>query len=469
MIRMSVQEIADAVRGRVLGDAGAMVSGTVRTDSRAIEPGDIFVALPGETTDGHRFIESAVASGAALVIAEREVGIPVPLVIASDGVIALSDLARVVVSRVRAAGTMRVVAVTGSNGKTTTKNMLRAVLETQGATIAPRGSFNNEVGAPISMLGVDETTQFLIVEMGADAVGDLTKLVSVAMPDVAIVLTVGLAHIGKFGDIEQTARAKSEIVRDLPGSATAVLNRDDARVSAMAGVTSATARWFGLDDGGAPQPDAFIADDVRLTLDGTAFTLVHGGPRRTVTLRILGEHHVMNALATIAAVDALGVDLDAAVAALEAMDRAERWRMELLPAPDGVTVVNDAYNASPDSTAAALRSLAQLTRGRTRAIAVLGEMAELGDLAGEEHDRIGELVVRLNVDQLVVVGAGARRIHLAAIAQGSWDGESIFAADLDAAYDVICDLLQPGDVVLVKSSNSAGLRHLGDRLAGIPS
>ena len=306
MIRMSVQEIADAVRGRVLGDAGAMVSGTVRTDSRAIEPGDIFVALPGETTDGHRFIESAVASGAALVIAEREVGIPVPLVIASDGVIALSDLARVVVSRVRAAGTMRVVAVTGSNGKTTTKNMLRAVLETQGATIAPRGSFNNEVGAPISMLGVDETTQFLIVEMGADAVGDLTKLVSVAMPDVAIVLTVGLAHIGKFGDIEQTARAKSEIVRDLPGSATAVLNRDDARVSAMAGVTSATARWFGLDDGGAPQPDAFIADDVRLTLDGTAFTLVHGGSRRTVTLRILGEHHVMNALATIAAVDALG-------------------------------------------------------------------------------------------------------------------------------------------------------------------
>ena len=469
MIRMSVQEIADAVRGRVLGDAGAMVSGTVRTDSRAIEPGDIFVALPGETTDGHRFIESAVASGAALVIAEREVGIPVPLVIASDGVIALSDLARVVVSRVRAAGTMRVVAVTGSNGKTTTKNMLRAVLETQGATIAPRGSFNNEVGAPISMLGVDETTQFLIVEMGADAVGDLTKLVSVAMPDVAIVLTVGLAHIGKFGDIEQTARAKSEIVRDLPGSATAVLNRDDARVSAMAGVTSATARWFGLDDGGAPQPDAFIADDVRLTLDGTAFTLVHGGSRRTVTLRILGEHHVMNALATIAAVDALGVDLDAAVAALEAMDRAERWRMELLPAPDGVTVVNDAYNASPDSTAAALRSLAQVTRGRTRAIAVLGEMAELGDLAGEEHDRIGELVVRLNVDQLVVVGAGARRIHLAAIAQGSWDGESIFAADLDAAYDVICDLLQPGDVVLVKSSNSAGLRHLGDRLAGIPS
>ena len=188
-----------------------------------------------------------------------------------------------------------------------------------------------------------------------------------------------------------------------------------------------------------------------------------------MTLRILGEHHVMNALATIAAVDALGVDLDAAVAALEAMDRAERWRMELLPAPDGVTVVNDAYNASPDSTAAALRSLAQLTRGRTRAIAVLGEMAELGDLAGEEHDRIGELVVRLNVDQLVVVGAGARRIHLAAIAQGSWDGESIFAADLDAAYDVICDLLQPGDVVLVKSSNSAGLRHLGDRLAGIPS
>lgn len=469
MIALSAAEIAAAVRGRVVGDAAAVLRGTVRTDSREVEPGDVFVAMPGEVADGHDFIAAAVASGASLVIAEREVAIAVPVVVVERGVAALSDLAREVVARVRALGALRVIAVTGSNGKTTTKNMLRAALATAGATVAPSGSFNNEVGAPISMLRIDESTRFLVVEMGADAVGDIEKLVSIATPDVGIVLKVGLAHIGKFGDIQATARAKGELVRDLPPSATAVLNRDDALVAPMAATTAAAVRWFGLAHGRAEDPDAFIADDVRITLDGTEFDLLHDGIRRRVRLRILGEHHALNAIAAIAAVDAIGVDLDDAVAAIEAMDRAERWRMELLSGPDGVVVVNDAYNASPDSTAAALRSLAELTRGRGRAIAVLGEMAELGDLADDEHERIGLQVVRLNIDQLVVVGAGARRIHLAATQQGSWDGESVFAADQEAAYDVIRGLLQPGDVVLVKSSNSAGLRRLGDRLAGVAS
>ena len=469
MIPLSVAEIAAAVGGRMLGDPAAVISGTVRTDSREVAAGDVFVAMPGELTDGHLFVDAAVAAGAALVVAERELAVPVPLVVVPSGVLALSDLAREVVARVRALGRLRVVAVTGSNGKTTTKNMLRAVLERQGPTVAPRGSFNNEVGAPVSMLGIDADTRFLVVEMGADAAGDIEKLVSVAMPDVAIVLTVGLAHIGKFGDIERTAAAKGELVRDLPPTATAVLNADDPRVAAMAATTAARVRRFGLADGRPADEEAMLADDVRLTLEGTAFELVHAGRRRPVRLRILGEHHVMNALATLAAAEALGVDLDEAVAALEGMERAERWRMELLPAPDGVTILNDAYNASPDSMAAALRALVALTRGRARSIAVLGEMAELGEVAGEEHDRIGELVVRLNVDQLVVVGAGARRVHLAATAEGSWDGESVFAADLDDAYDVIRALLRSGDVVLVKSSNSAGLRRLGDRLAGVGS
>ena len=469
MIELTAAQIAAATDGVVLGDPGAVVAGTVQTDSRLVGPGDVFVALRGEVTDGHRFVGIAVAAGAALVIAEHEIDAPVPVVVVADGVVALSDLAREVVARVRALGRLRVVAVTGSNGKTTTKNMLRAVLQAQGKTVAPRGSFNNEVGAPISMLGVTESTEYLVVEMGADAVGDIRKLVSVVMPDVAIVLGVGLAHIGKFGDLEQTAIAKGEMVADLPTTATAVLNRDDPRVRAMP--TAARVRWFGLADDAADLAGAdestLLADDVRLTLDGTAFDVVHGAHRHPVRLRILGEHHAMNALATLSAAVAFGIDLPDAIASLEAMDRAERWRMELLRAPDGVTIINDAYNASPDSTAAALRALATITRGRARSIAVLGEMAELGDLAGEEHDRIGLQVVRLNIDQLVVVGTGARRLHLAATAEGSWDGESLFAPDLDAAYDVIRDLLQPGDVVLVKSSNSAGLRLLGDRLAGV--
>ena len=322
MIAMSAAHIAAVTAGTVHGNADTIVNGTVHTDSRLVTPGDVFVALPGEVTDGHRFIDAAIAAGAALVIAERESTLSVPLVVVANGVIALSDLAREVVARVRALGTLRVVAVTGSNGKTTTKNMLRAVLERHGETVAPRGSFNNEVGAPISMLGVTETTAFLVVEMGADGVGDISKLVSVVMPDVAIVLTVGLAHIGKFGSIEQTAIAKGELVIDLPPTATAVLNRDDPRVSAMP--TSAGVTWFGLGDGRTPDESTLLADDVRLTLDGTEFDVLHGDRRYPVRLRILGEHHALNAVATLAAALALGIDLPAAIAALEAMDRAER-------------------------------------------------------------------------------------------------------------------------------------------------
>lgn len=470
MIRMTVAEIAAAVGGRTFGSATLEVTGTVHTDSREVRPGDLFVAMPGAQTDGHRFVDAAVAAGAALIIAERPVEVPIPVIVVDRGLQALSDLARAVVARVRSRGSLKVVAVTGSNGKTTTKNMLREILQVQGPTVAPRGSFNNEVGAPITMLAIDEETRFLVVEMGADAVGDIAKLVAVAAPDIAIALTVGLAHIGKFGDIEQTALAKSEIVESLPESAIAVLNRDDPRVAAMATKTEAPVRWFGIGNGTVPgqrESAAMIARNVQLSLAGTQFDMHHADRVWPVQLRILGEHHVSNALAALTAAGELGVPLPSAIAALEGMGRAERWRMEVLPGPAGSVVINDAYNASPDSMAAALRTLASLTRGRNRAIAVVGEMAELGDSAGAEHDRIGELAVRLNLDLLVVVGPAARRVHLSATREGSWDGESVYAPDPDAAYDVLCGELRSDDVVLVKSSNSAGLRQLGDRLTGV--
>ncbi|MDP3208409.1 MAG: cyanophycin synthetase, partial [Rhodoglobus sp.] len=203
------------------------------------------------------------------------------------------------------------------------------------------------------------------------------------------------------------------------------------------------------------------------TSAGTAFTLETAGTRRRVQLRILGEHHVMNALATIAATLALGVSLDVSVPALEALSRAERWRMEVLTRSDGVVVINDAYNASPDSMAAALKTLAQIVGVDQRSVAVLGEMAELGEYADEEHDRVGRLAVRLNVRKLIVVGHAARHIHNAAGLEGSWDGESVLVATADEAYDVLRDDLQNGDVVLVKSSGSAELRFLGDRIAGV--
>jgi UDP-N-acetylmuramoyl-tripeptide--D-alanyl-D-alanine ligase len=462
MIALSRAEIAEIVGGRLVGDDAVLAPGEVHTDSRKATTGSIFFAMPGEFTDGHLFAAAAVTNGAVLVVAERELDLAVSQIVVPNGVTALAALAREVVARVRALGLLRVVAVTGSNGKTTTKNMLRAILELQGRTVAPRGSFNNHVGAPISMLDIDFDTRYLIVEMGASAIGEISQLISIVKPDVGIVLKVGLAHVGEFGGPDAVEIAKSEMVTDLDETDDAILNADDPRVVRMAGRTRARVTWFGL----AGSADV-RAEDVEATASGTAFTLVGPGVQQRVQLRILGEHHVMNALAAITGALALGVAIAESIAPLEQLVRAERWRMELLQRDDGVLVINDGYNASPDSMAAALKTLAQVITPEQRSIAVLGEMAELGEYADEEHDRIGRLIVRLNIQKLIVVGHNARHIHNAAGLEGSWDGESVLVADADEAYDLLRDQLRIGDVVLVKSSGSAGLRFLGDRIAGV--
>jgi UDP-N-acetylmuramoyl-tripeptide--D-alanyl-D-alanine ligase len=466
VIALGLAELEVVLGGRLVLPAGSgpeqTVSGSVETDSRLVTPGSIFFALPGEVTDGHLFAGDAVASGAALLIVERELDLAVPQLVVPDGVAALAGLARLVVARVRELGFLRVVGITGSNGKTTTKNLLRAILEAEGPTVAPQGSFNNHVGAPISMLRIDEKTEYLVVEMGASGVGEIARLVSIATPDVGVVLKVGLAHAGEFGGIEATQRAKAEMVTGLPAEAVAVLNADDPRVAVMTEQTAARTVFFGLS-----AVSEVRAEDVHATAAGTRFTLAVDGERYDVRLRILGEHHVSNALAAITAARELGVPVDRAIAAVETVPRAERWRMEVLDPGNGIVVINDAYNASPDSTAAALKTLAQIVTPGQRSVAVLGEMAELGEYAAEEHDRIGRLAVRLNIGKLYVVGEGARHIHAAAGLEGSWDGESVFVADIDGAYDLLREELRAGDVVLVKSSKSAGLRFLGDRLGGI--
>jgi UDP-N-acetylmuramoyl-tripeptide--D-alanyl-D-alanine ligase len=465
MIALTLQEIAAAVAGELLEEPSsgtARVSGPVQTDSRLVTPGSIFFALPGAEADGHDFVPQAVANGAALVVAERMPAASVPVIVVGSGVQALADLAREVVARVRAGGRLRVVAVTGSNGKTTTKNMLRAVLATRGPTVGPPSSFNNHVGAPISMLGVDATTEFLVVEMGASHEGEIAHLVSIAVPDVGIVLSVGRAHVGEFGGIAATARAKAEMVTGLPSTAVAVLNVDDARVRSMAGLTDAEVLWFGRSEGAGLR-----ARNVSTGRAGTTFDLVDDGLSTPVRLRIPGEHHAMNALAALSAARALGVPLPDAIAVLEGMPRAERWRMETLRAASGAVIVNDAYNASPESAAAALRALVSLRPTGGRAVAVLGEMTELGETAGAEHRALGLLAADLGIERLVVVGAGARDIHTAALSVTGWSGRSDFSGDAAEAFDLLDGDLGPADTVLVKSSNAAGLRHLGDRLAGV--
>ncbi|TCU85951.1 UDP-N-acetylmuramoyl-tripeptide--D-alanyl-D-alanine ligase [Curtobacterium sp. PhB42] len=499
MIALTLAEIATAVGGELIGGAQAtdvaepgdlVVEGSVETDSRLVGPGSVFFALPGEVTDGRRFVPAATEAGAALVITPERVETTAPQIVVADGYAALAALAHEVVTRVRMASAdrvdaegrpapLKVVGITGSNGKTSTKNMLRTILEQHGETVAPQGSFNNHVGAPISMLRVAYETRFLVVEMGASGVGHIAALVRIAEPDVGVVLKVGLAHAGEFGGIEATQRAKSEMVTDLPASATALLNVDDDRVASMRELTAAQVVGFGTS------ADAdYRITGIETDRSGTRFTLTAppvpvgdpsadggrpGGPDHVdVRLAILGEHHAMNAAAALTVAHRWGVPLADGAAALASMTRAERWRMELLQGgPEGVTVINDAYNASPDSTAAALRTLAQIVRPGERTVAVLGEMAELGEFSTEEHDRIGRLVVRLGIGQLVVVGRGAMPIHQAATLEGSWDGESVFIEDVDDAVRSLQDMLRPGDVVLVKSSKSAELRFLGDRLGGV--
>ena len=466
MIDLTLSQLARVVSGELRLGAGdtpdSVVSGAVDTDSRLIERGGIFVAKPGEETDGHLFVDAAVERGAALALVERPVAASVSQIVVPDVVAALADLAREVVARVRSHGDLRVVGITGSNGKTTTKNLLARILEGEGETVAPRASFNNEVGAPLTMLRVTNSTRYLVSEFGASGPGEIARLAGLVDPDVGVVLMVGMAHAGGFGGIEATLAAKSELVRAIRPGGLAVLNADDSRVASMAAIAGerdASIRWFGR----GPRAVDVRADDVEVTASGTRSAVTVDGVSAPLNLRVLGEHHVMNALAAIAAATALGVPLAACIERLESVDIAERWRMQPLGS-ERVRIINDAYNASPDSMAAALRTLAQITQPGERTVAVLGAMSELGEYAEEEHDRVGLLAVRLGVQRIVVVGPDARRMFLEAIAQGSWDGEAVFFATQDQAYDYLLGELRDGDRVLVKSSNAAGLRHLGDRL-----
>ncbi|MCR2826689.1 UDP-N-acetylmuramoyl-tripeptide--D-alanyl-D-alanine ligase [Microbacterium sp. zg.Y909] len=465
MIPLTFAEVARATSGELRPAAGAgpetVVAGAVDTDSRLIEPGGIFVAKPGEDTDGHLFVDAALERGAVLAIVEHPVAAAISQIVVADAVAALADLARDVVARVRAGGRLQIVGITGSNGKTTTKNMLARILQDEGETVAPRASFNNEVGAPLTMLRVTHDTRFLVSEFGASGPGEIARLAGLVEPDIGVVLMVGMAHAGGFGGVEETLRAKSELIHAVRRGGVAVLNADDARVATMATIAAdrgQSVRWFGRTSAADVR-----AEDVEVDADGTSCTVVVDGERLPLRLRVLGEHHVMNALAALTAATALGVGARDAIARLETVELAERWRMQPLGS-NRVRIINDAYNASPDSMAAALRTLAQIVGPEQRTVAVLGAMSELGEFSGEEHDRIGLLAVRLNIRRIVVVGPEARRLFISVISEGSWDGEAVYFATADEAYDYLLGELRDGDRVLVKSSNAAGLRHLGDRL-----
>jgi UDP-N-acetylmuramoyl-tripeptide--D-alanyl-D-alanine ligase len=460
VIALSLAEIAEIVGGQShdIPDPATPVTGPVVIDSRAVEPGSLFAAFRGERVDGHDYAEQAVAAGAAAVLATRPLG--VPAIVVDDVQSALGRLARFVVERL---GT-KVVALTGSAGKTSTKDLIAQVLQRKGPTVWTPGSLNNEIGLPLTALRATEETEHLVLEMGARGIGHIRYLTELTPPRIGLVLNVGTAHIGEFGGREQIAQAKGEMVESLPPAGedggVAVLNADDPLVRAMASRTKARVLLFGEADDAAVR-----AENVRLTeLGQPTFTLHTPTGCSDVTMRLYGEHHVSNALAAAAVAHELDMSASEIALALSEADTLSRWRMEVTERPDGVTVVNDAYNANPESMRAALRALAAMGKGR-RTWAVLGQMAELGDEALVEHDAVGRLAVRLNVGKLVAVGGReASWLQLGAYNEGSWGEESVHVSDAQAAVDLLRRELRPGDVVLVKASRSVGLERIAQAL-----
>ncbi len=459
MIALTLDDVARIVGGTVHDTAGEQVTvtGAAFIDSRVVEQDGLFVALAGEHLDGHDYAAGAVAAGAAAVLASRPVG--APAVVVPDVTVALADLAHHVVA---ALPDLTVIGLTGSQGKTSTKDLLAQVLARAGRTVATYGSFNNELGMPLTALRADRDTRYLVLEMGARGIGHIRDLCEIVAPHIGLVLNVGKAHLGEFGSQQAIAQAKGELVEAVRPGGTAVLNADDPLVAAMASRTTERVLTFGA--GGRADVRAL---DVRTdAMTRASFDLTTAEGQAPVSLLGLGEHQAGNAAAAAAVAVAVGMSTTEIAEALSGAASTSHWRMEVHDRADGVLVVNDAYNANPDSMRAALKTLAEIGRGRpgARTVAVLGEMRELGASATEEHDAVGRLAVRLDIHQLVVVGEAARPIHLGACLEGSWGGESVFVDDNDAALTWLRGHLVAGDVVLLKASRAAALERVAEAL-----
>lgn len=466
---ITLAEVARVTDGRLVGaaaPAGARVGPDVVIDSRAATPGALFVALPGERVDGHDYVRVAADAGVAAALTTREVDAPLPQVVVDDGVAALARLATDVVTRAKASGLV-VVGVTGSAGKTSTKDLIAAVLETAGPTVAPPGSFNNEIGAPLTACRVDAATRFLVAEMGSRGPGHVAALCRVTPPTIGAVLNVGHAHVGEFGSVEGVARAKGELVEALDADGWAVLNADDPRTMAMASRTPARlAAWSAQREpvGVGAALRVWAADVVADELQRHAFTLHVAGAdrpveRADVALRILGEHQVANALAAATVAVAAGLPVAAVAAALSSAGPRSRWRMELVERADGLAVLNDSYNANPESMAAALGALSRLRRPGGRLVAVLGDMLELGDGAAAAHREVGELAARLGVDELVAIGAFGPDLLRGF---GSGTRRSRYVEDVSELSRYLGGTLRPADVLLVKASRGLALERVAD-------
>ncbi|SFC41875.1 UDP-N-acetylmuramoyl-tripeptide--D-alanyl-D-alanine ligase [Nocardioides terrae] len=459
MIALTLDRIAEVVGGRIAGEVAAenepvTIDGPVVIDGREAAPGSLFVAFAGERVDGHDHAAQAGENGAVAVLGSRPTALPT--VVVEDARLALQRLAAYVVAQVRAQGRLTVVGITGSQGKTSTKDLLGAVLGSAARTVATRGSFNNELGMPLTALQVEPDTRFLVLELGARGKGHIAELTALVAPDIAVVLNVGQAHLGEFGSQEAIAEAKGELVQGLAPGGTAVLNAEDRRVAAMARLTDRPVVAFGTGE----------AADVRvegLTLDRLgrpSFILATPAGSVPVGLRLVGAHQALNAAAAAAAAFTAGLAPAEIGQALAGVETLSQWRMELRELPSGVLLLNDSYNANPDSMRAALDALASIgvDADVRRTIAVLGEMRELGEAGAAEHETVGGYAAQSGVDHVLVVGDAARGIAAGA------GPLSTFVDDNAAAIAWLRDNVAAGDAILVKASRGARLDEVAAAL-----
>ncbi|MFF4987167.1 UDP-N-acetylmuramoyl-tripeptide--D-alanyl-D-alanine ligase [Streptosporangium saharense] len=474
MIPLPLARIAEITSGALAGmaDPRAVVRGPVVIDSRAVEPGSLFVAIKGTRSDGHDFAAGAVEAGAVAVLASRPVD--APAVVVGDILAALAALATAVAAELPQA---TVIGVTGSAGKTTTKDLLARLAARLGPTIAPVESFNNEIGHPLTVMRADEDTRYLVLELSARHAGHIADLARIAPPKIGVVLNVGTAHLGVFGGKEAIAQAKGELVEALPPDGVAVLNADDPLVAGMAGRTAARVTWFGRG------PQAVVrAEEVTLDERGRArFVLRTPSGVAPVTLRLYGEHAVENALAAAAVAYELGLPVAVIAEELSEAEPRSRWRMAVTDRPDGVTVINDAYNANPDSMRAAFGALDALAGGRRR-FAVIAALRELGEDGDALNAEVGHMAASSGLEALFVVGPDADPV-LAGAASATGEAPEVgpppgpppgassrtrvvHVADVEEAAAGLAALLAPGDVVLVKGPRATGLERVAQALTG---
>ncbi|ROO88087.1 UDP-N-acetylmuramoyl-tripeptide--D-alanyl-D-alanine ligase [Actinocorallia herbida] len=455
MIILTLGEIAEATGGTLhdVPDPDARATAPSVIDSRAVVPGGMFVAFTGARVDGHDYVPQAMKAGAVCVLATRPVD--APAVIVPDVTAALGKLAQYVLARTHAT----IIALTGSAGKTTTKDLLAQVLAHHGETVATQKSFNGELGLPLTVLRTGDTTRYLVLEMGARHIGDIAYLTTLTPPQIGIVLNIGTAHVGEFGDRASIAKAKSELVQALPADGFAVLNADDPLVAAMADQTSAAVLAYGTT-----ATATIRATDITLADGRAAFTLHTPTGTAPVKLRLLGRHQIHNALAVAGAAHAVGMQATAIAQALTEAAPVSAGRLEVTERPDGVTIINDAFNANPESTRAALQTL-HAVAGTRRTIAVLGEMRELGETAEAAHTEIGRLAAALGTDILITVGTGTNITALADAAADHARQPRIETTESpETLLPLLTGILEPDDTVLIKASRFVGLENFADAL-----